>query len=364
MDFQPGSVVGLVFPEHDLATNLVLILLCVSIVALFFLSVIFAGITIRLRIFNTRKALHWKRLEAEWEPLILSHLVGEKTVAEVHAAGLPRDQLFFIDFLLRYARRLRGEERENLAELARPWLPRIVARMKSGDVTQRARAVHTVCNLGVHEHAAAIIETLDDPAPLVVLIAARALAQKEHPEYAPHILARLERFDSWSQNFIVSMIAQIGPAIAGDLVGILESPSRVGRVRAMAAEALKQLNHLDAADVAVRVLKSETHREVLAACLRLLGAVGRNEHASLVRRFCNSTDPMVRAHAYRTLGFLGDKDDAPVFRHALEDDFPWVGMSAAASLVQIGARDVLERFAASGHPRASLARQALMQEGS
>ncbi|HPO10014.1 MAG TPA: hypothetical protein PLZ55_15170, partial [bacterium] len=159
--------------------NRVLFLLSLAIVFLLICSVIFAAYSILLRIRNNRKAAHWARLETAWEQAILEVLSGEKEPLDLQQRVGRKDTLYFVDFVMRYARRLRGQEREILTELVRPFLSRITERTVGGDAERRARAVQTISTLGFEEYTDRIIAALDDPSPLVAMIAARALARKE-----------------------------------------------------------------------------------------------------------------------------------------------------------------------------------------
>ena len=216
----------------------IFIVLGITIAFSLLLVIIFALYTVHLRLRNMRKARRWQRLEAEWEPIILDYLTGDKTEDSTHARITRKDHLYFLDFLLRFSERLRGAEADAITRLAEPYLPSLIKHATKGDPTQRARAVRTFSNLGVARYAENIKGALDDPSPLVAMIAARALARKDHPEYASALLDRLHRFANWSQSFLTSLLTAMGPAAALPLRQTLKNPEKIPLIRTVAADAL------------------------------------------------------------------------------------------------------------------------------
>jgi len=351
------------FLKELILKDQVFLVLGISIAISLILVFLLALSTVYLRLRNIRKAKRWQRLESEWEPIVLDFLVGERTPEAVRDQIKQKDSLYFLDFLLRFAQRLRGYETDAIAQLAEPYLPALVARTKAGDPPRRARAIRTLSLLGLESHPEAVLAALDDPSPLVAMIAARALARKEHPEYAEAILDKLHRFENWSRSYLASMLASIGPEVAPDLRKTLANPGKLPGVRAVAADALRALNDLQAGDQATRLLRTETDRDLVAATLRLLAEVGRSEHLEPVRRLCLSPDFVIRAQALRALGTLGGPEDQPLFGAGLEDETPWVALQAAQGLLAVGGEHLLLGLAAAELPGSELARQVLVEGG-
>lgn len=326
---------------------------------LFLLALILAGVTVGLRVRNDRKQRRWARLEALWEGQLLEVMAGARSPDAFLATVANREALFFVGFLLRYARRVRGEDHERLAQLARPFLPQVADQVFRGNPERRARAVHTLAEFYLPKYLRVILAALDDPSPLVAMVAARALARKEHADQAPAILSQLHRFELWSPAWMASMLEAMGAVVAPPLRYFLADPKRSIRVRVLAAETLVRLNDLPSADVAVDVLKAEAHTDLSASCLRILHAVGRSDHLVFIRRLCDSPDPVTRAGAVSVLGRIGQEEDLPRLRQAFEDPFVWTAIHAAEALVEAGQIKALTRMAQSSHPRSLLAREAL-----
>ncbi len=340
----------------------VFLLLSIAIGALFVVTLMLAAITLLLRLKNVRTAAKWERLESRWEPKILQVISGEQSPATVRELVEPDEELYFVDLVLRYARRVRGADRTKLRQLAAPYLDQVAKRATGADAERRARAVQTLGELGLPSHADTVVAALDDRSPLVAMIAARALAKKETPQFADAVLARLHRFTSWRPSFLASMLSSMGPEVAPVLRRTLENSAIDPEVRAIAATALRHLHDLDAAAVAAKVIESETQRDLSASCLRLLGTVGGPAHLPIVRRQMASPDFVVRATAAAALGTLGEPGDLDQLRRlAVDDESHWVAINAARALREAGDVDVLRKLASSGHDRASVAVQVLAE---
>ncbi|MBI2059195.1 MAG: HEAT repeat domain-containing protein [Nitrospirae bacterium] len=338
----------------------VLLYLGISVLVLLGLTLLFAGFTVMMRLRNNIKARRWARLEREWEPWVMEAVGRGRHTAFLAEWIRPWDRDYFLEFLLRYANRFRGEERRTLSSLAHPFLARIARRRRSKDPEDRARAVQMLSSLGLPEYADEVLKFLDDPSPLVAMIAARALAQKEFVGHATAIMDHLHRFEDWSPGFLAAMLAAVGPELAPQLEGFLSDPEKQTSARSVAAEALLRLNQFSAAERAAAIIETEQSVDLVAACLRLLGAVGRPEHLDLIRRQAKSSHFSIRAQAIGALGRLGDMEDVAVLRRAFMDKSPWVAIQAATALKGIGADGILEAIAeAPSHPRHILAQQIL-----
>ena len=246
-------------------------------------------------------------------------------------------EFHFVDFVLRYMRRLSGDETEKIEALARPYLPRIASRLKRRGPERRARALQTLGELGLNEFADTIAGFLDDRSPLVAMAAARALSHRETPQFTDNIVARLHRFSSWRPSFLSAMLAGIGPAAAPALREKFSDDTAPPIVRAIAAGALGQLNDFKSAEIGVRVLRAGWDRDLSAAALRLMERVGRAEDVELIRELLVSEDAVVRGAAAGALGKLGSAADAlHLHRAAREDPSQWVAITAARGLRELG----------------------------
>jgi HEAT repeat protein len=312
-----------------------------------------------LRLSNDRKARRWGALEARWEPTCLDVVVGLEPPERAWALVAPGDRMFFLNFLLRFAKRVSGPERRIVDDLAEPYLDLVVRQLRYRAPERRARAVQTLSRLGRRRYAARLLQALDDPSPLVAMVAARALARRESPDFAGAILQRLHRFDQWRPSFIASMLAAMGPAVAPTLRLALTDEHFTSRARGVAADALRELHDYEAADGAAAMLRRTKERDLIAATLNLLAHVGRAEHLPAIRNHVDAPDPIVRARAIAALGMIGAPEDVPRIVEAFYDPSPWVALRAAEALRDTHATAALTALARPGAPRAELARSQL-----
>ncbi len=330
--------------------------LAAAVAALFALALLFGAATLALRAINERRMHRWARLEAEWTPHLLAVLTGDAPPASLVPRVSAGDRALFVDFLLRFAQRLRGPEREVLAAVAEPYLDDVERRARRGGEEGRALAVQLLGALGAARHAATVRAALDDPSPLVAMTAAQSLASHGRTDEAAAILERLPRFAEWSPGFLASMLARMGAGAAPALRSLLADAARAPGDRAVAAEALRIVHDMPAAGAAREAVATATDPDLMAAALRLLAAVGSPADAPAVRAAARSPDPVVRAMACAALGAIGDANDTEPLAALLDDAAPWVVLHAARSLVALGGVARLE--AAAARPGADLVRQA------
>lgn len=337
-----------------------LIVVIVALLAVAIAFSIYAGI---LRIGHERRARKWARLSALWEQPLLAAISDPESAPRIHELVGRRQRLHFVRFVLEYARRVRGAERRTLRELVDPYLEPLAARTLARRSELRTRAVQTLGTLGLPRYAKEVQAAMDDPSPLVAMVAARSLARREFSEYAGSVLSRMFRFETWSRRFLASMLAAIGPEAAPRLRDALGDEDELTWVRAVAAEALRMLSDIPSADVGAGVVEIEDDRELLAAALRLLTVVGRPEHVVPIRVRCASPDFVIRAYALQALGTVSrDEGDIIDLVAAMSDPSPWVALHAARGVRASGSRQLLADFADSDDPRAELAGQVLTEE--
>lgn len=336
-----------------------LVVLGAGVVGLFAAAASLALVAVLLRARNERRRRRWERLERRWEEPVLAVVAGTAPPSSFWRLVPQRDRLYCVNFLLRFTRRLAGAERRTVEELAAPFLDLVAARLTHREPERRARAVQTLSLLGRRRYARQLVRALDDPSPLVAMVAARALARRESPDFAAAILDRLPRFDPWRPSFLASMLAAVGPALAPALMDALADRRRDPRGRCVAADALRELHDPAAADVAARVLGEARDRDLQATVLALLADVGREEHLPVIRRHLASPEAIVRARAAAALGHIGAAEDTESLARALNDPSPWVALRAAEALREAGAEAALTRIGAAGGPRSELARAIL-----
>jgi HEAT repeat protein len=348
-------------PAESTITLRVLVIVSAVLLAT---SLVFVATTLALRLGNVRRARRWAALEQRWERDLLDTLSGELPEDAARFDVAPAEALFFVGVLARYARRVSGSERALLARLAERYLPLVEAQLRNPLEERRARAVQALALFGGARYEPAIVAMLDDPSSLVAMAAASSLSRRESAARADSVIARLPRFTRWRPRVLAAMLARFGPSAAPRLRAVVADHDAVPETRAVAADALRLLNDIAAADVAAAQLVDRTapvHREVAIACLRLLAKVGATAHVGAVRVHAGSGDAAIRSAVVEALATIGDASDAPMLLAAVDDRSPLVAAEAAHALARIGRGDLLASITDDGSARALLAREVLHQ---
>lgn len=308
---------------------------------------------------NQEKARFWEGLEHSWEPLIESYLLGKLNKELVLQAVPSGRELYFVDFLMRRALRP-GENREALQQLAEPYLPTLVSRLANGqgDAEQRARAVQTVALLGQGTSQRLLVRSLDDPSPLVSLVAAMALSQLGESSQAVHILEQLPRLGDWHQGLLTALLVRMGTEVQPAVRSCLED-SNDPETQTVCLHVLTRLNDVQALPLAVRLLSHTLDVNVQVAALGLLGHLGTPEHLPLIRSRFDSTQFAVRLAVIRALHQQQSVTDQQIFTKGFDDSSRWVALQSALALKGTGHQHVLHELTFLRHPRSNLASQVL-----
>lgn len=375
----PGGDAGIRFAA---AVAIALALLALSLMAYAFL----------LHARATRLEARRRALEEAWRPRLLQELAGQDEADEAPvedadhdpapdrggdpgrdpgrdggtAAGpgpqvAPRDRVLFLELLARWARAVEGPERRALEARAAPHLSALEPLLAGTDPYRRAHALELLGALDFERGRARIVRALDDPAPLVAMVAARVLAGHAAVAHLPALLARLPGFPHWSVEYLGSLLAAFGPGAAPALRTLMVDDAAPPPMRSAASRALRALNDLDAIGPALERLPQEADDDAQADLVRLVGRLGGPEHLGPVRPLAEAAAPHVRAAVVRAVGTLSDRrtSDVELVARGLDDPSPWVALHAAHALVELGRTEELVRLAGSGSPRATLGDEVL-----
>ncbi|MGV3527036.1 MAG: HEAT repeat domain-containing protein [Candidatus Sericytochromatia bacterium] len=308
---------------------------------------------------NQDKARFWDNLEQSWQPCVQACLSGKSSPQEVWQQVQAGQELFFVDYLMGRAVR-NPEEREGLRPLATPFLPALSARLaeRSGDPEQRARAVQTVALLGQQDSLNLLVRSLEDPSPLVTLMALIALSQQRAAAFAVPMLEQLPRLAEWHLGLLSQLLVRLGieaaPAIRSYLAEATDADTQ-----SVCLSVLARLKDAEAIPLAIRLLSASSDVNVQVASLQVLGQLGNHEHLPLIRECYDSPHFAVRLAVIRALHQQQSEADQSIFQRAVEDHSRWVALQAAQALKATGSQHVLHEMTFMKHPRASLATQVL-----
>lgn len=338
--------------------------LILTTLALVVLAGFFVAFTILLRFQNEREARTWERVTSRWEPLILEVLTEQLDPKQLQEEVGPGEEVVFLEYILRYAQRLKSGEQDLLQEAVTPFLPAIVPRLQHRRIGVRARAVQTLGTLGLPEYTEDLKTAIQDPSPYVAAIAGRLLAHEVGAASAADLCASLARFQNFRTWYLVDMVVAMGPGAIPAIRETLADPDMPTRTRAVVAHALSVLRDLGAADLAANIAVGERDPQFLSSLLRLLSQVGTAEHAISAREHLESPEFFVRAAATKTLAELGSEDDLPLLVEMLSDESTWVKMAAARGVYRLGGKATLYALTEGEDPSSPWFRQILAEESS
>ena len=330
----------------------VVLLVFLGIVALGAVAFVVASLLLRAR--NNAIARGWAAFEARCDPVMLDVLVGAAPPAALRAVLAPGDDRRFIEYLLRYGRRIRGQERLLLGEIAAPHLYAASGDLRSRNVERRARATQAIGELGPRAYRTELLEALRDPAPLVCMVAAVALSREYRAEDVLRVIRATSRLTLLTTRLLVSMLQRLGPQAAWAFREVLADASEPPKLRTVAAKVLAGFNDQEAGDIALREVQATTDTDLRVALLQLLQRVGSAEHLDVVRRLVTDPDAAVRGAAIRMIGAIGGESDLALLQTALDDPVSWVAIHAAEALRRSGRTDLLETLARTRGRRSSI----------
>lgn len=337
--------------------------LLTTLAALLAINLLLAGAVFGARIHNEVRAAQWSRREAVWYPAHLDLIAGSVSEEDLQARVSDRELHPVLSITARFTRRVSGEGRDRLRRFAEPLLARLRPRFKSHRAERRAEFLALFAELTDEGHLDEVRHALQDPSPLVAMVAARALVKRPTRRGATEsVLAELSRFENWDSEYLASLLADMGPEGAHHLREAMADPGMNALTRRITALALARQRDLAAADVASAVLaESGGDRELTAACLRVIEAVGKGSHIGAVRDLINHPDFVIRARAVSALGRIGSSYDARIAVPLLADDSAWVAINAAQALRRLGRSDILQGVAQGDDSAAKTAAEILME---
>jgi len=348
--------------QHFTVDLTVIIILIVFIAFLFIISVIFALITMVLRLKNYLKGRKWSNLEDRWHDDLLA-VISEAEEPSVLLDKVENEhKLYFLDYLFRFALRLKGPELHTLTEIAKPFEDTMVRRLSEGDTTQKVRAIITLDKLQLPVPKSDYIQLLDDPSPLVSLYAARAMIKQEysdHEDVLEKIIFTLPRYENWSYRLLSNILAQAGSHNAHYLRNKLLDNNLEEKARIIIGESLILLNDIEAADTAARVLQNHPDDALAKTCLEIIANTGSPQHRKTVRPYLESSNPEIIGKSIEALGTIGNQEDIPAIEEAFNEQSNWIAFRAALALQQIKAEDVLQKISSNEGAKAQIALQVL-----
>ncbi len=321
---------------------------------------IIAAVLLRWR--NDQQQARRQRCEARWKARLQEVLLGTQRPEMLWATVAPNEVLQFCSFLYRFARRVKGVELAQFRMLARPYLPQLRRAVRRGSPEARAYYLQILAVLSEENLSEVLLHALDDPAPLVALVAFRRLAQPENAPLAPQLIGRLHRFKQISPALLASLLSRLGFEALPALRQALGDVQHPAWVRAIIAQTLSLLNDPQGAFLAAQMLQNPNlPDELVLALLTLVAHGGTAAYTVVLLPYLHHPNEAVRLEAVRALGTIGDATSQTLLVKALEDTSSWVALAAARALKQQRAFALLAELAERYPQRRMLIEQVLQE---
>jgi HEAT repeat protein len=248
--------------------------------------------------------------------------------------------------------KVRGRPADDLGEVMRAHgeVDKAAKMLGARSAVDRARAAYLLGLVRDHDSVPQVLPLLDDPAPDVRLVAARALGTMGDPSAATGVLRGLRTrngeigLPAWvASEALLAMGAGIGPALQ---TGLSSDDSAVRNVCTVVAGH----GSFHAAAPQLRILlATDSDGDVRAAAAVALGRVGSVEDVATLARHSDASElTVLRRTCATALGELGHREGLEILAELLGDDDRRLAELAADSLVRMGSEGIarLEEAAA------------------
>jgi hypothetical protein len=339
----------------------IFLILIVSVMFLAVIVVLLALITLSLRLKNTLKAKRFRKLENIWQPLVLDVLDGKMAPVEIQKFVARKDHLFFIQYLVRITRQLRGEEQVVVKGLSEPFLHLLLRKLSRSHFDDKILALHLLSFIGIKGFEKQVKKIYLHANRAAGIVALRAMCQPEYNAFYPYILEHIDRFKNWNHNILASILANGGPDVAFWFRQIVADANRLEWTQILACDTLRLLSDIEAASIISQRIQQTTSRELLTAFLRYLEVAGSYKHMEEISYLAMSDDYVVRTNVIRTIGNVAPDSHIELLSEALSDPANWVVLNAAIALAKGGHSYILMDRISRKHPRSNILQQVLAE---
>jgi len=316
-----------------------------ALVAALLAALLLAG-TWLLQYLRRQRARRAHIVAARWQPVLSAALDGEPPPA----VAVPRAQVrIFLQEWNAMHESARGRTGAGLNQLLRAAdLPRHCrAGLRRSGVRCLVLALRTLGNLADGDDWSAVRPHLDDARAGVALAAARALMRIDDARSASLILRTFSRRADWPAAAVYQMLDDATSPPIGDSVRewLLELPDdRLVRALMVAPA----VSAPAVSDAVLRLLRTASDPDALAACLRLTNAP---QALDRIRELAVHPAWPVRVQAANALERIGQSEDISLLTWLLGDDSWWVRYRAARALLHLpGGSGATLRTMAGSYP--------------
>lgn len=296
-------------------------------------SVVLLLLMVINRFRRNRRDRHRRRFTEKWRPILLNNLYEpDSGLSRISRRDMPS----FLVLWCHIHEILRGDAKTRLNEVGRDLgVDRAALRLiRSRRNADRILGTMVLGNLG-DDRAWDRIQSFSRNRNQILAIAALHALARIHPERGGRVLLDfLVQNETWPDHRVANILYDLGPQAyteyLADLI-VRVPPEKKARL-------LNLMRHADgtiAILLARKLIRESNHREVITACLTILGLFGDEREIPIVRAFMDNPSPPVRIRAAIAMGQLAGEPEQGILEDALEDGEWWVRYRAAQGIASL-----------------------------
>ena len=214
---------------------------------------------------------------------------------------------------------------------------RLYMHLDHGSFHDRVMAIIAMGHLGSDTHFSKLVQSLDDPSPIISLTAARAMLRIDPDRAVDSVVPQILTRPDWIAGGVATILDEAGP-------GAVSNQLKAQALRVNDELAPRMLRFLgdispeDAAPVIRDLLSGEHDDQLVSTCLQMLSEPG---DLHLVRPLLTHPRWHVRMHSASAIGRLGNRQDEVTLLPLLGDAQWWVRYRAAQALSTLLNRDAV-----------------------
>lgn len=341
------------------------IVLYLTLVFLFGVSSMLAGVVTAARGARNRLSLRRSEIREQLRPAVLELTAGEPdqraaALARLSALGR-RHWLAVAPTVLGLLHKVKGEAHHALAELleARGELRTATTRLQSRSMITRARAAELLGTVGRAEAVPQLVAMLDDRSAEVRQVAARALGRIGAPDAIGPLLATIGRPAPVPPRLVAMAVANTGLAAHPELDRVLREGSPAQR--AVAAEVCGLVGASSCLQTLCELIADDPSTEVRIKATRSVGRLGLPWVGQVLIAATATGQPAgLRAVAARALGDVGHEGAAGRLAELAVDADDRVAVNASQALLGCGPTGLTALRTLAESPHHVQAREALL----
>ena len=298
------------------------------------------------------------------KPMIFSCMENLSLCEPIKAKLSPRDKKLILIIIRQLMETLRGETQENLIKILRKFDAQddYLQELQNGDESARAQAAENLASFDQDDVKKALAAALNDLSPSVRFSAAYSL---ERLGVSFDLLSFLENFirdGAKRPRAMRDFLRKVSSKQASAMMALTRHSNE--DIVVLAVDALSQSNDLSIISNISNIAEQHPSKEVRAAAMRTLAALGHPSAQSAVLRALKDPCWEVRAQAAIAAGRIGLVKTSERLSELLSDGQWWVRFRAAESLYTLGPEGIklIERAADKGGVEGEVAELVLKEK--